>query len=128
MSMRIDKRLFTYIRYMRLYIVVLGGLSALAACLIVLQAHFITTLINGFFLGRQSSAQILGQGPGQSLRSGQIPFLGQVASPWLLLVVIGVRAGLLWVNEVLAHRMATRAKDVLHKRLFEHLLKLGPSF
>jgi ABC-type transport system involved in cytochrome bd biosynthesis fused ATPase/permease subunit len=114
--MNIDKRLFTYIRYMRLYMIVLGGLSVLAAALIVLQAHFITTVIDGTFLGKQTLAQEFGQ--------GFIPFL----SLGLLLAIIGIRASLFWVNEILAHKMATQAKNTLRNRLFQHLFKLGPIF
>lgn len=120
--MNIDKRLFTYIRYMRLYMVALGGLSVLAVALIVLQAHFITTVINGVFLGKQTLPQVLTFGPGQGF--GQ----GQALSLRLLLIVIGVRASLFWVNEILAHKMATQAKNTLRDRLFQHLLKLGPIF
>lgn len=112
--MNIDKRLFTYIRHMRIYMVVLGGLSLLAAVLIVLQAHFITTVINGVFLTKQTLPEVFGQ--------------GQALSLWLLLIVIGVRASLFWFNEILGHKMATQAKNTLRTRLFEHLLKLGPIF
>jgi ABC-type transport system involved in cytochrome bd biosynthesis fused ATPase/permease subunit len=122
--MKIDKRLFIYIRHMRLYMVTLGGLSMLVATLIVLQAHFITTIINGVFLAKETLAQVLGQGQALSPRGfwfGQ----GQALS---LLVVIGVRAGLFWFNEMLAHKMATQAKTTLRNRLFEHLLTLGPIF
>ena len=107
--MKIDKRLFRYIRYMRLYVVALGGLSMLTAALIILQAHFITTVINGAFLAQETLAQAL-------------------ASLWLLLVVIGMRASLFWFNEMLAHKMATQAKDSLRDHLFKHLLSLGPIF
>ena len=116
--MNIDKRLFTYIRHMRLYMVVLFGLSILAATLIVLQAHFITAIVDGVFLAKQTLSQALtfGQGfsgPGQALS---------------LLGVIGVRASLFWLNERLGQKMATQAKNTLRNRLFEHLLKLGPIF
>jgi ATP-binding cassette, subfamily C, bacterial CydD len=125
--MNIDKRLFTYIRYMHLYVVALGGLSMLAAALIILQAHFITTVINGVFLANQTWPQVLTlglQGPGV----GQGQGFGQGQALSLLLVVIGVRASLFWFNEMLAHKMATQAKNTLRNRLFEQMLKLGPSF
>lgn len=124
--MKIDKRLFTYIRHMRLHMVTLGGLSMLAAALIVLQAYFITTVINGVFLAKETFAQVFtfGRGGIFDWGSGQ----GIAPSLRLLLVVIGVRAGLFWVNELLAQRMATQAKTTLRNRLFEHLLKLGPIF
>jgi ATP-binding cassette, subfamily C, bacterial CydD len=122
--MKIDKRLFTYIRYMRLYIVALGGLSMLTAILIILQAHFITTVINEVFLAKETLAQVLGQGTVGTVRVPTVPFLPL----WLLLVVIGVRASLFWFNEMLAHKMATQAKNSLRNHLFEHLLSLGPIF
>src|SRR5436853_5064357 len=123
--MKIDKRLFTYIRYMRVYIVALGGLSMLAAALIVLQAHFITSIIDGVFLAKETLAQVLTFGQGQAFGQRQAFGQGQALS---LLVVIGVRASLFWFNEMLASKMATQAKNMLRNRLFEHLLKLGPIF
>jgi ATP-binding cassette, subfamily C, bacterial CydD len=107
--MNVDKRLFTYIQHMRLYIIALGGLSVLAAILIVLQAHFITTIINGVFLAKQALPQVM------------TLFL-------LLLLMISVRASLFWFNEILANKTATRAKNTLRNRLFKHLLALGPIF
>src|SRR5690349_16707666 len=121
--MKIDKRLFTYIRYTRLYMVALGVLSMLAAALIVLQAYFITTVINGVFLAKQTLSQVFTFGQGL-VGKGFAPF----QFLWLLLIVIGVRASLFWFNEILAHRMATQAKNSLRNHLFEHLLKLGPIF
>src|SRR5579859_5499732 len=127
--MKIDKRLFTYIRHMRLYMVALGGLSLLAAALIVLQAYFITAIINGVFLAKQTVSWVLTFGPGQAFGQGAaFGGQGQALSLRVLLVVIGVRASLFWFNEMLAQRMATRAKTMLRNRLFEHLLGLGPIF
>jgi ABC-type transport system involved in cytochrome bd biosynthesis fused ATPase/permease subunit len=126
--MKIDKRLFTYIRYMRLYVVALGGLSMLAATLIILQAHFITTVINGVFLAKETLAQVFGQGL-VGTRTGASPVpTAPFLSLWLLLVVMGGRASLFWFNEMLAHKMATQAKNSLRNHLFEHLLSLGPIF
>ena len=122
--MKIDKRLFTYIRHVRFYLIALGGLSMLAAALIILQAHFITLVINDVFLVKSRG---FGQGPALSLQLLSL-VQGQGLFLQLLLVVIGVRAGLFWFNEMLGHRMATQAKNTLRNRLFEHLLTLGPIF
>ncbi len=140
--MKIDKRLFRYIRYMRLYIVALGGLSMLTAALIILQAHLITTVINGVFLAKETLAQAFAEGlvgtwtgtvgtgpapvhaPTAPIHVSTVPFLPL----WLLLAVIGVRASLFWFHEMLAHKMATQAKNALRNHLFEHLLSLGPIF
>src|SRR5216110_2411466 len=116
--MKIDKRLFTYIRHVRFYLIALGGLSMLAAALIILQAHFITLVINYVFLVKSRG---FGQGPALSLQLLSL-VQGQGLFLQLLLVVIGVRAGLFWFNEMLGHRMATQAKNTLRNRLFEHLL------
>jgi ABC-type multidrug transport system fused ATPase/permease subunit len=59
----------------------------------------------------------------------QEPTLAQVSS-WLrlILVVIAGRVLLTWVNEVSANAVAVRIKSHLHKRLFNHILQLGPAY
>jgi ATP-binding cassette, subfamily C, bacterial CydD len=49
----------------------------------------------------------------------------------LLLMVAGtavLRAGLLWVRETTAQQGAVRVKNDLRRRLFAHVLRLGPAF
>lgn len=107
--MRIDKRLFTYVPHMRIYLIALGGLSFLAAAMIILQAHFITTIINAVFLVKQALPQV------HSLLI-------------LLLLVIGIRASLFWINEIMVNKMAMQGKSNIREQLFQHLLRLGPIF
>jgi ATP-binding cassette, subfamily C, bacterial CydD len=53
---------------------------------------------------------------------------GVSTSIFLLLGAVVVRAGLLWVREVTAQRGAVRIKSELRKRLFAHILNLGPAY
>jgi ATP-binding cassette, subfamily C, bacterial CydD len=46
----------------------------------------------------------------------------------LLLCAAVARAGLVWVREVVSQRGAVRVKSELRKRLFSHILRLGPYF
>ena len=46
----------------------------------------------------------------------------------LILVAIGGRALLTWLNEVAANAVAVKIKTDLRNRLFEHILKLGPAY
>ncbi|MBX5456839.1 MAG: thiol reductant ABC exporter subunit CydD [Thermogemmatispora sp.] len=45
-----------------------------------------------------------------------------------LLVIIGLRAGLVWLREFSARRAGHRVKSEMRRRLFAHLLLLGPLF
>src|SRR5689334_1246862 len=107
--MRIDKRLFLYVKYMPLYLAAIGMFSLLTGLLIVGQAHFLTQIIDRVFLGREGLATVL-------------PALG-----WLLLIMVG-RAGVIWGGELVGNWMASGARSVLRQRVFTHLLRLGPAY
>ena len=77
--------------------------------LTIWQAWLLSSIINNVFLQGQSLAQVMG--------------LLQ-----LILVVIGGRAFLTWVNEVAANAVAVKIKTDLRNRLFAHILKLGPAY
>ena len=66
-------------------------------------------IINNVFLNGQSLAQVMG-------------FLQ------LILVAIGGRAFLTWLNEIAANAVAVKIKTDLRNRLFAHILKLGPAY
>ncbi len=85
------------------------GLGLLAGILLVLQARFLSRLVNRVFLG----------GGG----------LADVWSPLIALLVLAlVRAGLNWAGQLFANRVAGRVKRELRERLSAHLLQLGPSY
>ena len=46
----------------------------------------------------------------------------------LILVAIGGRAFLTWLNEIAANAVAVKIKTDLRNRLFAHILKLGPAY
>ena len=103
------RRLLTLTRDTRfpLLLTVLSGL--LAGLLTIGQAYLVSSTVNGVFLEGQTLAQVF---------------------HWLQLIlfIIAGRALLTWVNEVSANAVAVRIKTYLRERLFNHILKLGPSY
>ena len=90
-----------------LLVTVLSGL--LIGLLIIGQAYFVSSTIDGVFLGGQTLAQVTG---------------------WLrfILIIIAGRGILTWVNEVSANAVAVKIKSNLRDRLFNHILNLGPAY
>src|SRR5512141_3297773 len=90
-----------------LLLTILSGF--LAGLLIIAQAYFLSSTVNGVYLQGQTLAQV---------------------TPWLelILVLIAGRAFLTWVNEVSANIVAVRIKSDLRERLFSHILNLGPAY
>ncbi len=107
--MNINKRLFQYVKTMRIYVGMVALLSLLTGLCIVLQSHYIAQIINGAFLVRQPLAQIM---PALSI---------------LLLVLLG-RAAVIWGNEAATNFVSSTVKGDLRLRLFQHILKLGPMY
>jgi ATP-binding cassette, subfamily C, bacterial CydD len=107
--MKCDKRLLRQIRDVRTYLVVTIGLSSVIGMLIVAQAHYLSSIINGEFLA------------GQTLDQVKVLLLS-------LLVVIVARAALVWGSEVTANHIVGQVKTKLRERLFAHLLSLGPAY
>ena len=103
------RRLLTLTRDTRLplLLTVLSGL--LAGLLTINQAYLVASTVDGVFLKGQTLADV---------------------SNWLrlILIIIAGRALLTWVNEVSANAVAVRIKTDLRKRLFDHILKLGPAY
>ncbi len=86
---------------------VLAGL--LAGLLTIGQAWSLSRVVDGVFLGGQTLAQVL-------------PLMQT------LLALIFGRGLLAWLGEVSANAVAVRVKTDLRKRLFEHILRLGPAY
>ncbi len=85
------------------------GAGLLGGLVLVMQARFLSRLVNRVFLG--------GDGLGEVQ-----PFL------LILLVLALARAGLTWLGALFANRVAGRVKSDLRESLAAHLLQLGPSF
>lgn len=107
--MNINKKLLHYVKTMYLYGIIVGILGLLTALCIITQAHFIAQIINGAFLLKQS------------LTSLQTAFS-------LLLLVLLIRATILWSGEVITNAVACRVKSDLRNRLLSYLFKLGPLY
>jgi ATP-binding cassette subfamily C protein CydD len=90
-----------------LILTILSGF--LAGLLTIWQAWLLSSSINNVFLGGQSLAQVTGL-----LR--------------LILIAIGGRAFLTWLNEIAANAVAVKIKTDLRNRLFTHILNLGPAY
>lgn len=90
-----------------LLLTVLSGF--LAGLLTIGQAYLLSSTVNGVFLQGQTLADV---------------------TRWLqlMLVIIAGRAFLTWVNEVSANIVAVKIKSDLRKRLFSHILNLGPAY
>ena len=81
----------------------------LTGLLTIWQAWLLSSSINNVFLEGQTLAQVTGL-----LR--------------LILVAIGGRAFLTWLNEIAANAVAVKIKTDLRNRLFAHILNLGPAY
>ncbi len=89
----------------------------------------LTTILSGFFAGLLTIGQawLVSSVINDVFLRGQS--LAQVMNPLtLILVIIGGRALLTWLNEVSANAVAVRIKTDLRERLFAHILKLGPAY
>jgi ATP-binding cassette, subfamily C, bacterial CydCD len=105
----LDKRLLILARDRRLALAATIGLGLAAGVLSVLQASFLSRIIGQVFLG------------GIGL-SGVRALLA-----WLFLILL-LRALLAFGSERAANAIALEIKTSLRKRLFEHLLTLGPAY
>jgi len=74
----------------------------------VVQAWAVAEFLNAIFLGRQLDSLW-----------------------WMMLLISGMillRAGLVWLNEVLGKKIACNVKERLRKQIFTHFLSLGPGY
>ena len=99
--------LLTHDTRLALIATIITGL--LVGLLTIGQSYAISSTISGVFLEKQTLSQVW---------------------PWmqLLLVVVGGRGLLVWINEVAANRAAVQIKTNLRERLFAHILTLGPAY
>jgi len=53
---------------------------------------------------------------------------GLTQTAWLLASVVVARAGLVWLQELVAYRAAAAVKSTLRRQVLEHALRLGPAW
>ncbi|HEX2728658.1 MAG TPA: thiol reductant ABC exporter subunit CydD [Rubrobacteraceae bacterium] len=104
-----NSKLLRRVRAARVYVLAAAMLGFLAAGATVVQMILLARIVDRVFL------------KGGDLASVRSLLL-------VLLVAVIARAALLWVREVAAQRGAVRMKSELRERLFEHVLRLGPSY
>ena len=95
-------------RYKRQLTAVIA-LGVLAACGAILQAYLITAIVQAGFLDGKGLSDI-------------------IAPAAVLILVVLVRAVILWAGETAAYSLAAKVKQNLRHRLLDHLFTLGPVF
>jgi len=107
--MNLDRRLVRSARGARAGLATTVGLGWLAGVVLVLQAWYLSRVVNDVFLGGST--------------------LEQVRPLFLILLFLSLaRAGLSWGSGVAASRVASEVKTDLRQRLSAHLLTLGPAY
>jgi thiol reductant ABC exporter CydD subunit len=85
------------------------GAGFIAAVMLIVQAWLLSLVVDRVFLKHQELSEVL-------------PFLGAT------LAILLIRAGMIWLREVLAQRSASRTKRNLRRQLSSHLFALGPAY
>ncbi|WP_297555763.1 thiol reductant ABC exporter subunit CydD [uncultured Actinomyces sp.] len=103
----LDKRLLTYAAAAKRYIIFITIFGTLTAVLVLAQAISISSAISPVISEGKSLADVY---------------------PWVitLLVIVSVRAGLLYLLNSRAHRAANDAIIELREQVLDHVTKLGP--
>jgi ABC-type transport system involved in cytochrome bd biosynthesis fused ATPase/permease subunit len=104
-----DRRLLTYARSTRAFLIASVVVQSLQAVLIVIQALLIATIIVQAFTEGATLAQVM-------------PRVVQLA------VVIGLRALTAFFAEWLAHRTAATAMSELRMAAWRHMMSMGPAW
>jgi len=103
------KQLFHQVKYAQLMLTLTVVSGVLGTGAMIAQMAFLSRIVNRVYLLHANLVQV---------------------EPLLLLLLgaILIRAGLVWVREVTSQEVAIRIKLTLRKRLFAHLLQLGPAY
>ena len=107
--MNLDRQLLAEARRAPLYLLLTVGTGLLAGIATILQAGYLSRIVDLVFL------------QGRSLGGVQAPLVG-------LFLVTVARAGLVWVRDAAASWGAGRIKASIRERLFVRLLELGPMY
>lgn len=105
----INRRLLALARNHHVSLLITLCVGFMGGLLTIGQAWTLSSSVDAVFLGGKSLVEI------QNLLGG------------LLLIIIG-RALMVWLGAISAGQLARQVKSVLRKRLFQHVLKLGPNF
>ena len=105
----LDKKLLEEAKTSKILLFITIGVGLVISVLVVLQASYLARIVSGVFL------------KGQDLNSVW-PFLST------LLLIIIIKAFLVWLEEIMASLAAAQIKKSLRQRLLAHLFSLGPTF
>ncbi|HEY4388356.1 MAG TPA: thiol reductant ABC exporter subunit CydD, partial [Ktedonobacteraceae bacterium] len=102
-------RLFQHVRYARTAISITIMFGILSAIVMIVQMNLLSKVVTQVFLDHKNLHDVF-------------PLL------LFLLAAIVVRASFLWGRERTAQQGAIRVKSILRRRVFAHLLNLGPAY
>ena len=105
----IDSRLLKESMHYKRQVAAVIGWGVTSACGAILQAYLLTAIIEATFLGGHSLSDV-------------------VASACWLIVVIVMRAVVIWAGETAAYSLAAKVKQALRHRLLAKLFALGPLY
>ena len=88
---------------------ILAAVSLMGGIFALLQANWLTRIVNGAYIGGQKIGQLL---------------------PWFyyLFAIFWARACLIWAKETVGYRLAVNIKGSLRRQTLAHLFTLGPLF
>jgi len=105
----VDKRLIQELAEHKLRFMLLIGLAVIGGILVILQADYLSQIINGVFLNGRTLSDV------ERLMA-------------FLFVVMVLRSAVVWLSEMMAHRLAVGIKMDVRQRVLACLFALGPVY
>ena len=122
----VDPRLLRRARPARVFLAGSVLIGVATGLLVIVQAVLLARGISDVVLRDASAAPAVPREGGVGFAVLRDAGIGPVAL--LLAAVVVVRAGLVWLQEVVAQRASAAVKSTLRRQVLEHSLKLGPAW